>query len=151
MPGAAVSPYRAINARYVSLPQFHTYGAHGRLFVFIGSLALTCSRSPSLSFCIRRQGKGDRWEWEGMQMSVMPDVGRQMIGFNSEMLFEYPNEIGGGTYLDWAHGVVVTDVILTKTTKKFKVEWAVEKIFTSKWNPKKPEAGAWREFEPMRE
>ena len=63
--------------------------------------------------------------------------------------------------MGWAHGVV-TDVILTKTTKKFKVKWAaecvgaldkdttVERIYTSKWNPKKTEAGAWREFEPTR-
>ena len=78
------------------------------------------------------------------------------------MLFEYPNEVGGGTYLDWAHGVV-TDVISTKTTKKLEVKWAeecvgaldkettVEKVFVSKWNPKRPMAGAWREFEPWRE
>ena len=106
------------------------------------------------------EGKGDRWE--GMQMSVMPKIDSELKGFQLEMLFEYPNEIGGGTYLDWAHGVV-TEVISTKTTHKFRVKWAeecvgdldqditVEKVFVSKWNPKKPVARAWREFEPTRE
>ena len=95
-------------------------------------------------------------------MSVMPTINSKLKGFRLEMLFEYPNEIGGGTYLDWAHGVV-TEVISTKTTHKFRVKWAeecvgdldqdimVEKVFMSKWNPKKPVAGAWREFEPTRE
>ena len=65
--------------------------------------------------------------------------------------------VEGGTYLDWAHGTV-QEVVVTKRTKKFKIKWdkecllpldketTVEKIFVSKWNPKKPVAGAWREF-----
>ena len=65
------------------------------------------------------EGKGDRWE--GMQQSVMPTIDSKLKGFRVEMLFEYPNEVGGGTYLDWAHGVV-TNVISTKTTKKFEVK-----------------------------
>ena len=36
------------------------------------------------------------------------------------MSFEYPNEIEGGTYLNWTHGVV-DEVIVLKTVKKIKV------------------------------
>ena len=96
-------------------------------------------------------GKGDKWE--GMQQSVMPEIDAGMKGFKIEMLFEYPNPVEEGTYLDWAHGTVM-DVIVTKTTKKFRIKWSqeillpldkeipVEKILRSKWNPKKPVAGA---------
>ena len=98
----------------------------------------------------------------GNQQNVMPDINEEMKGFKIEMLFEYPNPVEGGTYLDWAHGTVM-DVIVTKTTKKFRIKWAqeillpldkeitIEKILRSKWNPKKPVAGAWREFEPKRD
>ena len=53
-------------------------------------------------------GKGDKWE--GMQQSVMPEINEEMKGFKIEMLFEYPNPVEEGTYLDWAHGTVM-DVI----------------------------------------
>ena len=57
----------------------------------------------------------------------------------------------------------MTDVIVTKSTKKFEIKWAkeillpldkeitVEKNLKTKWNPKQPVAGAWREFEPKRD
>ena len=40
------------------------------------------------------------------------------------MLFEYPNELEGGTYLDWTHGIV-EEVIILKTITKFKVIYLV--------------------------
>ena len=69
------------------------------------------------------KGKGDRLE--GMQVSVMPDIDKKMKGFQLEMLFEYPNELEGGTYLDWTRGIV-EEVIILKTITKFKVKWAKE-------------------------
>ena len=58
-------------------------------------------------------------------MSVMPGINTKMKGFQLEMLFEYPNELEGGTSLDWTHGIV-QEVIVFKTITKFKVKCAPE-------------------------
>ena len=101
------------------------------------------------------EGRGDKFE--GMQLSIMPKIDKSLKGFHIEMLFEYPNEIEGGTYLNWTHGVV-DEVIILKTVKKIKVTWAaeclghlnkqttIEKLMVSKWNPKKAKAGSWRQY-----
>ena len=101
------------------------------------------------------EGRGDKFE--GMQLNIMPKIDKSLKGFHIEMLFEYPNEIEGGTYLNWTHGVV-DEVIILKTVKKIKVAWAaecighldkqttVEKLMVSKWNPKKARAGSWRQY-----
>ena len=57
----------------------------------------------------------------------MPKIDKPLKGFNIEIWFEYPNEIKGGTYLNWTHGVV-DEVIVLKTVKKIKVTWAAECI-----------------------
>ena len=63
------------------------------------------------------KGRGDKFE--GMQLSIMPKIDKSLKGFHIEILFKYPNEIEGGTYLNWSHGVV-DEVIILKTVKKVK-------------------------------
>ena len=61
------------------------------------------------------------------------------------MLFEYPNTLEGGTYLDWAHGIV--ENVVNKKTGRVHVKWhkvcvgiydksvTVEKLCPNKYNP----------------
>ena len=93
-------------------------------------------------------------------MSVMPGINTKMKGFQLEMLFEYPNELEGGTYLDWTHWIV-KEVIILKTITKFRIKWATEwlcefdkeftvaKITKIEWNPTVVLVGAWREYLAM--
>ena len=50
------------------------------------------------------RGFGDRWA--DQQDTEQPSIDSTFVEFKLEMLFEYPNTFEGGTYLDWAHGVV---------------------------------------------
>ena len=47
-----------------------------------------------------------------------------------EMLFDCPNEIEGGTYVDWAHGVVKEVVIVNQTEycSKRLFKWLVDTV-----------------------
>ena len=56
-----------------------------------------------------------------MQMNVMPSVDESLVGFNIEMLFEYPTVVKGGTYLDLAYGTVKE--ITNKNTNRVLIEW----------------------------
>ena len=92
-----------------------------------------------------------------MQMNAMPLVDESLVGFNIEMLFEYPNVVEGGTYLDWAYGTVKE--IMNKNTNRVLIEWndeclgrldrkeTIQKLLMTKWNPKQnTNEGAWREY-----
>ena len=48
-------------------------------------------------------------------------VGKSLMRFNSEMLFEYPHVVKGGTYLNWAHGTVKK--AMNKSIHKVLIEW----------------------------
>ena len=63
---------------------------------------------------MEERGEGNRWS--EMQFNIMPKVDETLVGFKIEMLFDYPNEIKGGTYIDWAHGVV-EEVINSKSNR----------------------------------
>ena len=61
-----------------------------------------------------RMSKGKRDKLDGMKMIIILDINKQMKGFQFEMVFKYPNELEGGTSLDWTHGIV-QEVIVFKT------------------------------------
>ena len=103
----------------------------------------------------RREARGDGDMLTETQESHMPDINDALIGYKIEMLFEYPSD-DGSQYLDWAHGVVTG--IVNEKTRRVEIEWddecvaegdystSKDVLFIRKWNPKKVEAGAWREY-----
>ena len=103
------------------------------------------------------QERGEDERWSEMQFNIMPTVDETLVEFKIEMLFDYPNEIEGGTYLDWAHGVV-KEVINDKSNRVL-IEWdddclgrldkkeTYQRLLVTKWNPKQnTDKGAWQEY-----
>ena len=93
---------------------------------------------------LEERGEGDRWS--EIQKHLMLAVDQTLVGYNIEMLFEYPNDVEGGTYLDWAHGVVKE--VKNEKTNRVLIEWnqsclgrldkkeSFQKLLVTKWNPK---------------
>ena len=52
----------------------------------------------------KKEGFGNRWA--DQQDTKRPSIDSTFVDFKLEMLFEYPNTLEGGTYLDWAPGIV---------------------------------------------
>lgn len=99
-------------------------------------------------------GRGDRWSEQ--QRSLMPDLDSSFVGFQIEMLFSYTNEEDGTQYVNWAQGRVKS--IVNKKTQCVEIIWddkclsegeaqmKKHKLLVTKWNPKLPKEGAWREY-----
>ena len=98
-----------------SPPKIHSSGT-------TSDLALKCKKSNEERRCKlasestkernerEKKGLGDCWAEQ--QDTKHPNTDSTFVGYKLEMLFEYPNALEGGTYLDWAHGIV-EDVVNT--------------------------------------
>ena len=96
------------------------------------------------------EGVGDQCEY--LQSFNWPSDKRLKKGFRLEMLFDYPDN-----GLIWVPGVVKSIDKVEKTVIKATIKWdstcigegesdeSVEKLKKYKWNPEKPDDGAWRE------
>ena len=99
------------------------------------------------------QGKGDRWS--EMQEFNAPEVNSDLVGFNIEMLFEYPDD-DGGRLTNWYNGEVISIVNEKKSTVRIK--WdplclgendepeTVEQLLPMKWNQNNAKPGVWRQY-----
>jgi len=96
------------------------------------------------------EGVGDQCEY--LQSFNWPSAKRLKKGFRLEMLFDYPDN-----GLIWVPGVVKCIDKVENTVIKATIKWdstcigeeesdeSVEKLKKYKWNPEKPDDGAWRE------
>ena len=78
-----------------------------------------------------------------MQEFNAPEVNSDLVGFNVEMLFEYPAD-DGGQLINWCGGAVIG--IVNEKKKTVRIKWdlicldeddeteAVEQLHPTKWN-----------------
>ena len=97
-------------------------------------------------------GRGDRWYEK--QPASKP-TGKELIGFQIEMMFEFADE-DGSPYLDWCHGVVKR--IVNKDKNIVEIHWDDDSPGTEfanvtkqvlvgrKWNPATVCNGCWRQY-----
>ena len=142
-----------------SPPKIHSLGTTSDLALKLkkGNEERRCKLvSESIKERDEREKKGLGDCWAEQQDTKHPNIDSTFVGYKLEMLFEYPNTLEGGTYLDWAHGIV-ENIVNTKTGR-VRVRWhkdcvgiydkavTVEKLFPKKYNPAVAVKGAWREY-----
>ena len=99
------------------------------------------------------QGEGDRWS--EMQQLTPPEIDKDLVGFQIEMRFvAYGDD--GSQFGDWFRGTVRK--IVNCASSRVRIEWYPDSVIegeqtitdhqllASRWNPKSPQPGAWREY-----
>ena len=101
------------------------------------------------------EGKGDMLS--DKQDTVAPEIDNNLVKrkFKIEMMFEQVGN-GGELIADWYHGVVVS--IVNKKKRTVEIEWnenclheddpkiTKHQLLITRYNPKKPQKGAWRQY-----
>ena len=99
------------------------------------------------------RGEGDRWS--EMQQSTPPEIDKNLVGFRIEMRFAAYGD-DGSQFGDWFRGTVRK--IVNRASSRVRIEWdpdsvakgeqtvTDQQLLASRWNPKSPQPGAWREY-----